>query len=246
MTKPATLANAPDELVDTILTTDTIASISGKPIIDLQLDQMSYKSGDTVRIKSLWISNPSQQQQLVEAKTWIALSNMQPVSLDALPADDTISLPPGFNQDYGTTPILIISKTSPLGTGLVGARLLNPVTGDAISEDRKLFSIHANGSNSTVVQLIPAAEPLIVLERSDSPSGITYTVVNNDSISAEVEVKIWMDNVDGSATSIFVAGADGAIKLSAGNRITLHTQSSAPNLKARVLETATGTILDEE
>jgi hypothetical protein len=85
-----------------------------------------------------------------------------------------------------------------------------------------------------------------IAESSYSPSGITYTVVNNDSMPAEVEVKVWMDNGDGSATSIFFAGADGAIKLSAGNRITLYTQSFALNLRARVLEAATGAILGEK
>jgi hypothetical protein len=54
-----------------------------------------------------------------------------------------------------------------------------------------------------------------------------------------------MDNTDGTATSLFVAGADGTITLSAGDRITLYPQSFSLNLRIRILEAATGTILCE-
>jgi hypothetical protein len=233
------------DATDITLASDSTTPIAAKPVIDLQLNQSSYLRGDTVQIKSLWISNPSQQSQLVEAKTWIALPGMQPVSLAVPNVADSISLSPGFNQDYGTTPILNISRISPLGSSLVGARLLNPVTGEVVSEDLNALSIYAYNQSSLPNQLLPAPLPRVILQRSYSQSGIMYTVVNSDKMAADVEIKVWLDNADGTATSLFVAGADGTITLSAKDRITLYPQSFSPNLRVRVLEAATGTILCE-
>jgi hypothetical protein len=219
--------------------------IAANPVIDLQLNQSSYQRGDTVEIKSLWISNPSQEPQSVEAKTWIALPGMQPVSLTVQNAADSISLSPGINQDYGTTPILIISGISPAGSGIVGARLLNPITGEIVSEDLNVLTINASLQRSMMNQLLTAPAPRVILQRYYSQSGITYMVSNSANIATEVEIKMWLDNADGTTTSVFAAGADGAVMLSPGSSITLYPQSFSPNLRARVLEAATGTILCE-
>jgi hypothetical protein len=80
---------------------------------------------------------------------------MQPISLGSLGIGENLSLEPGFNQDYGVLPLMEISADAPAGVCRFGARLVDPVTGEVLSESVQSFSIGrgktlaTNSTNST-------------------------------------------------------------------------------------------------
>jgi hypothetical protein len=218
---------------------------ASQPTINLRLDRKAYKRGDTVQLYALGISNPSEQNRAAEPKAWIAFPQMQPISLGIPYADEMLNLAPGFNTNYGTTPIMKISSTSPSGIVMVGARLLDPVTGNLLSQDLNSFSISAPKGEKSDFQQLSGPTPQVTLERTNSESGIGYTIINGSNMPEDLEVKVWREGPDGSTTSISSFGADGSFTLPSGAIISLYPQSSSSVLRVRVLEASTGNILCE-
>jgi hypothetical protein len=227
---------------------------TAKPVVDIQLERKTYRQGDAVGSRAFWISNPSDQSRNVELKTWITLPGMQPIPLDDLGVDEIPSLQPGFNQNYGVVPFMRISRDAPAGTCEVGARLIDPVTGDILSQDINPFTIAAgkNIHSNTAAAFDTAAEyPHVMLESYVEDSRPQYLIKNQGTGPADVEVKMWLETPEGEPVPLFSIGAEGSFTVPDGASITLDplaTMILSPGtyvIRARVLDSASGEILCE-
>jgi hypothetical protein len=228
--------------------------------IDIQLDGSDYSTGGTVNISAYRIRNLSDANVQVEVKTWLDLPNVLPIPLGDLGNVEFLNLTPLFSHDYGTMPVLNISRNSPAATGEVGARLLDPVTGVILSEDlnpftiqtskgghskgRSSFSVSKGGSSSSIQETAS-----VVLDSQLVGSLIQYTITSNSTSAASVEFKVWLESISGgNPIAVFSVGSDGALHLEPGKTITLNplaflqVPAGTYIVKARIMDPATGEI----
>jgi hypothetical protein len=228
---------------------------AANPAVNIQLERQAYKPGSTVRISSLRISNLSSVSRSVEAKIWLALPGMQPISLNDLATDEITSLPAGFDHEYGAIPFLKISRNAPAGTCVLGARLVDPDTGNILSEDITSFVI-AGGKGAAskapaAGEIVSEENPRIVLESYREDSRLQYSIENQGGGSADIEMKVWLENSEGDVIPAFSVGAEGQLSIPAGAMMTLDPLSSLhiiPGtyvIKTKILDSVSGEILSE-
>jgi hypothetical protein len=222
----------------------TVSDVS----VNAHLERQAYRPGQTVKADSFWISNPSQQKLKVELKTWLELPGISPISIGNVSTDEVLALAPEFNQDYGEIQLFKVSKNSPSGTCEFNARLLDPATGDILSEDINSFSIRGSASSKTPGT---APTPNVVLEVSATESGYQYIITNKGTETATVELKVWIEASEGNRIPVYSLGANGSLVLPAGADVTLDPLSSFQIssgtylVKSRILAQVTGQVLFE-
>jgi hypothetical protein len=212
----------------------TAAPQEAKPVIAMQLEQRAYRRGETVRTRELWISNPSADVRNVELKIWLELPGMPPISLGGLGMGDYLRLAPGFNQNYGVLPLMEISDNAPDGTCRFGVRLVDPVTGEIISESVKPFRI-GGGKNDR-----NATEISIESRLQDSQ----LRILNKGALAVEIEVKMWLEAPDGGTIPAF--STDLMLPVGADIFVEAPAPADGYSLRARMLHSITGKLLAEE
>jgi hypothetical protein len=216
------------------------------PEIGLDLEQVQNRRRETVRAKSLRIVNPSDQSEEVELKTWIALPGMPPVSLSE-EGDDSLQLEAGSDLDFTKLPMLEIASDAVAASGYYGARLLNPITGDILSEALRPFEI-GKGSAGLEKPVSPSGLTLEAREKDGQPA---YQIRNAGTDPAAAELKLWIETADGGIYPIMAPGADGSFVLPAGASVTVYPMANlqAPAgsylLKARLLDPSSGDLIAE-
>jgi hypothetical protein len=232
---------------DITLTMKAADPVASNPVVDLSLDHRYYRKGDTVNASSLWIGNPAQQSRNVEIKTWAQCSGLLPVSAGVWSLNGLLNLPAEFSQDYGSKALLNITANTPLENCYVNARLIDPATGDLLSEDINPFSILSTRiilpRNPIKTNLANAA---MSWDISENASPVRYTLANKDVIATAVELKIWHGSQGFEPISIMTAGEDESLVLPAGSTLTVYPPTGYSILKTRVLNPATGEILAEK
>lgn len=114
-----------------------------KPLkCDIQLNKISYVSGDKVIAKVFRIANNNPHPMPVEVKVWLEAFMMPPVSLINKGADGKLILPADFEKDFGPISLLTITNTMPSGMYGVNCRMLDPVTGALLEDDMNQFNIN--------------------------------------------------------------------------------------------------------
>jgi hypothetical protein len=232
---------------DTTLTMKADDPAAGNPVVDLSIDHRYYRKGDTVDASSLWIGNPAQQSRNVEIKTWAQCSGLLPVSAGIWSPNGLLNLPAESSQDYGSKALLNITDNTPLENCSVNARLIDPVTGDILSEDFNPFSIL---STRIILPRNPIKTNLananMMWDISEKVSPVRYTLANKNVIATAVELKIWHGLQGFEPISIMTAGEDESLVLPAGSTLTIYPQTGYSILKTRVLNPATGETLAEK
>ncbi len=114
---------------------------SGVPLCEIELTQSVYGTGDTVRTAIFWLTNPELQEQSVEVKIWLEKPGLPPVAAGNGRRAEEIVLPSGFANDFGPTDVLWVSPDTPRGLYGFHCRILDPVTGDTLLEDRNPFRV---------------------------------------------------------------------------------------------------------
>ena len=109
------------------------------PECDVQLNQTSFVDGDTVTANVFRFVNLSTTPVAVELKFWLGLPGTPPISIFNVGADGSFVLSAGLDIDLGPGPLLAVTASLPRGGYEIGCRLLDPVTGQLLSEDRNLF-----------------------------------------------------------------------------------------------------------
>jgi hypothetical protein len=216
------------------------------PAISLDLEDRRYKRRETVKTSSMQISNPSAQSEEVELKTWIALPGAPPVPLGG-EGDDSIRLAPRSNYDYANLPVLEIASDAPPASGEIGARLLNPITGDILSEDIKPFEIGTTNDSHKRPELLSD----LILEVLEDDCQPIYQVWNVGTDPAAAELKLWLETAKGRLIPILAPGADGSFVLPAGAHITfaplagLKIPAGKSILRTRLLDPTSGELIAE-
>jgi hypothetical protein len=158
---------------------------------------------------------------------------------------EPMSLAPRDDNDFGPVPLFEVPEDLPPGKYRFSARVIDPVTGDVLSEDTKPVAI---GSAAESRDVAPESEPTLEAELSEAGE---YSITNVGTEEASFEVKMWLESPGKAPIPILSLGADGSLVLPAGGHLTLDPMAliEPPSgmwvLRARLLDQATGRILSE-
>jgi len=112
------------------------------PECHITLDKGRYTDGDKVIADVLRLANPGGARVKTEIKFWMHKPDKPPKSVFNLGGFGGIKLPAGMDVDFG--PIKLIRKitpNTPRGTYEFSCRLLDPITGELLWEDRNFFDV---------------------------------------------------------------------------------------------------------
>ena len=112
------------------------------PICDIQLSQAIYIDGETITADVYRYANLTSSPITLEAKVWWGLpAGEPPISVTNLGSDGSVVLPPGTDVDVGPLPLQPVTSAMARGTYEFSCRMLDPVTGELLAEDRNFFEI---------------------------------------------------------------------------------------------------------
>ena len=102
---------------------------------DIELNQPSYSSGETVSLSVFRLTNSSTESQFYEWKLWFRSPGLPVTSLVNYGFNSELALPAGFDVDFAglVGPIVLFTIDDvlfPSGSYEVGCRLVDPVTGE--------------------------------------------------------------------------------------------------------------------
>jgi hypothetical protein len=258
--KPATV-DAGMEGVDA----DPASRFVSRPIVDVHMSKRVYRPGDTVGVRAYWISNPSGDSRGVELKTWIAAPGLAPIPAGNMSLEEVTILPAGLDRNFAPMPLFQVSANLPEGSYEFNARMIDPVTGDVLSEAINPFSVAVPGSplmrNRPAPGNSPAYPELVMggcLTGSDSDVlelSPECTISNQGAVPASIELKVWLEAPGRSSIPLISLGADHALILPAGAELSLKPLASLDpardvspgiyQLKFRILDPTTGQFLYE-
>jgi hypothetical protein len=121
----------------------TIGAIStgSSPLCDIQMNQATYTDGDTITANVFRIANLTAALLALEWKVWLGVPGFPPISIFNLGADGTFVLPAGTDYDFGPVSLFSVTAALPRGSYELSCRMLDPVTGELLAEDRNFFDI---------------------------------------------------------------------------------------------------------
>ena len=109
---------------------------------DIQLNQLTYVDGDTVTADVYRYANLTSLPIALEAKVWRGSpAGEPPISFTNLGSDGSVVLPPGTDVDVGPLPLQPVTSAMTRGSYEFSCRMLDPVTGELLAEDRNFFEI---------------------------------------------------------------------------------------------------------
>lgn len=111
------------------------------PECDIQMNQVSFVDGDIVTADVFRFANLSTSSVAVELKIWFDLPGAPPISVTNVGADSSFVLSAGLDVDLGPVPLLLVTASQPRGGYEFSCRILDPITGQLLSEDRNLFDL---------------------------------------------------------------------------------------------------------
>jgi hypothetical protein len=133
-TNPA-LSQAPDPSLDAVL-----AFASGfAPSIAISVTKAAYVNGEAVLASEFKLRNPNSQNVPVEIKLWLDVPGQPPISLINLGADGSLSFPANFDQNLAPLQLFAVDPSFARGAYSVGARVIDPITGELYSQDVNPF-----------------------------------------------------------------------------------------------------------
>ena len=135
-TNPA-VSQAPDASLDA-----SFAFATGfAPSIAITITNAVYGNGETVVASEFTLKNPNAQSVPVEIKLWLDVPGQRPISLINLGSDGSLSFPANFNQSLAPLQFFAVDSAFTRGTYSVGARVVDPITGEVYSQDLNPFVI---------------------------------------------------------------------------------------------------------
>jgi hypothetical protein len=111
------------------------------PQCDIQLNQATYIDGETVTLDVFRLANLTAAPIALEVKFWLGLPAGSSISVINQGSDGSLVAPTGWDIDLGPLPLLPVSSSLPRGNYEFSCRMLDPVTGELLTEDRDFFSI---------------------------------------------------------------------------------------------------------
>ena len=140
------------EIVGETTTSFTLATGSGRSpqaptdrmplvIVDSQLSNSSYRSGDTVELAAYKLINQGATPATVEVKVWLEAPGLNPIAVFSLGADSSLVLTPGADMELRPLESFKVPENLPSGNYGLKSRVLNPVTGEVFHETGNSFVI---------------------------------------------------------------------------------------------------------
>ena len=111
------------------------------PQCEVELNQPGYVNGEMVVASVVRFTNPGAETVAVELKRWLGTTVATETSIINTGADGSFLLPPGADIDLGPAPFLSVTAGFPRGTYELSCRMLDPVTGALLAEDRNPFEL---------------------------------------------------------------------------------------------------------
>lgn len=112
------------------------------PECSISLNKRRYTDGDSVVVDELRLANPGGARVKTEIKIWMHKPDKPPKSVFNLGGFGGIKLPAGMDVDFGPIKLIReITPNTPRGTYEFSCRLLDPVTGGLLWEDRNFFDV---------------------------------------------------------------------------------------------------------
>lgn len=121
--------------------TATLHITADSAVCDVQLNQDSYGNGDQVIAQVVQVVNRTTTPLAIEFKFWFEVPERGPMSYERGGADGKVVLPVGFNKDFGPVTLATVTSTLPRGDYTFNCRLLDPVSGELLTEDVQLFTL---------------------------------------------------------------------------------------------------------
>ena len=115
--------------------------IPNELICDIQMSQAVYVDGETVTASVFRFANATSAAVTIELKTWLGLSVDVNIPLLRLGSDSSFILPPGADFNLGPLPLVPVTAGLPRGQYELSCRMLDPVTGELLTEDLNLFDV---------------------------------------------------------------------------------------------------------
>jgi uncharacterized protein (TIGR03437 family) len=112
-----------------------------QPALEIEMTQNIYTLGQMVTASRYRLKNPRAAPAFVELKVWWEDSRLVPTRVVNQGADGSYVLPANFIYDFGPVSIFQVSSSMPPGNYEFSSRVIDPVTGELLSEDLNPFAI---------------------------------------------------------------------------------------------------------
>ena len=114
---------------------------SDGPRCTVRMSRPGYNVGDIVSASLLRVENPLPDPVFVELKMWLRLPDGSLIPARNEGADGSVAVYGGTTQDFGPLSVMGVGADIPQGLWEFGCRLLDPVSGQQLSENNDLFVI---------------------------------------------------------------------------------------------------------
>lgn len=139
VTHDALFDNAMNSSIELVCLSGTCAV--GQAVCDVELNQATYINGDVVTASRFRFANNGLTSLATEIKLWLAIPGFAPFGLVNVGADGSIALPASFSSDSAPVALFPVTAAFPRGSYELSCRVLDPLTGRLLSEDRNVFVI---------------------------------------------------------------------------------------------------------
>ena len=200
---------------------------------------MTYVDGDTVTADVFRFANPTAASLALEWKVWLGVPGIPSIGVVNLGADGSFVLPAGTDVDLGPLTILPVTAALPPGSYEFSCRMLDPVTGELLVEDRNIFCTNGNifctNADTEVVEIVGSkleriyADPnrpvIYVSDSANNSVHVINTSTNTLSESIPVGSQPTKMDMDSSAQYLFVmnSGGSNVSVISADTRMVVDT-----------------------
>lgn len=117
------------------------AALDAKPGLFITLNKTTYVNADTLIAQSFKLVDPLPINVPVELKVWLGAPGIGSLSVFNIGADGSFTLPAGLQAELGPLTLGTITAAWPRGSFELSSRMVNPVTGQFISEDLNPFTV---------------------------------------------------------------------------------------------------------
>ena len=193
------------------------------PQIDFHLSKRSFSGDEPVELTRFSVVNPSTVNRPVELKTWLASASAAPESLGTTGEDGSFVLPSGVDSDFGPVKVFDSSDNPADGFYRIASRMLDPITGEILSEKQASFTVASARGAARAVPVLDLPEIEVNAEMSafdysvgDTISVTDFSVRNSGKEAASVEVKLWLESGEIDPVPLLHMGADGNLVLGPG------------------------------
>jgi hypothetical protein len=192
-----------------------------QPIVTIELNRNTFLPGDAVEASLVRFENPRSTPAPVEVKLWLEMAGSSPISILNIGADGAVTLPAGVQFDLGPVKLFDVGSSTPSGIYAFSSRIVDPVSGELLSEDPTPFSIVSTALEAAEEPgpLAPEVAPQIEVALNKSTFTVGDLVTANLRIHnptpnpMAVEIKVWHQAPGAAPTQVLDAGADSSIVL---------------------------------